>query len=71
VPSQARRCAELTIEIDEMRARDVPQSEVTIAGRSSQRPAHIEHHRRLVCRKSCREFVTIEQERYHCYRIPQ
>ena len=66
------RCAQLTIEIDEVRARGCdPRAKSRRPGRSAERPAHVEDDGRLVCRKSCREFVTIEQERYHSLRIPQ
>ena len=48
-----------------------PFAVIVHSGRPAERPANVEHERRIVCRKSCREFVTIEQERYHCVRIPQ
>ena len=53
-----------------MRAWDVAFTEIVRSGRPTERPANVEDDRGIVCRKSCCEFVTIEQGRYHSVRIP-
>ena len=70
MPPRTGRSAELAVEIDEMRSWNVTRSEVGAPRRAAQRPADIQDDRRIVRRKSCRESVTIEQERYHSLRIP-
>jgi hypothetical protein len=71
VPARTGRSAELAVEIHEMRPWNVTHSEIGGPRRSAQLPPDIQDDWRIVRRKSCREFVTIEQQRYHSVRIPQ
>src|SRR5580704_5408778 len=70
MPARSGRRAQFVVEIDEVRAGDMALLEVDHPGRPSERPTHIENDGGSICRKSCSEFVTIEQERYHLVRIP-